>query len=463
MDKKVDSLSSFESLNDPKSLLLIGSTGMGKSTLGNYLIDPSDDHITPGKNQTFRTSTSNNPETDKVQVARVKEESFGQVTMIDTPGLNETHEGDLRHMVSLVTALHDMKRVTACAIVIKFQERIDQPFISTIEYYSQLLPELFANNVFIVMTDFEEGERAARRREKMGLSISSYTNNIRTKIQEIAMLRYQPVVFLIDGLPLDEDAARLNEACRCSILKYVCQLRSTNTDSILVAKTPFVKQRDSELVESLDGNLSGYVDRIIESKQGAERVLKLLLEIVKEQGIKHKRLVNKQGRLNAINTEELVTAKQWTLDRPWKFGKNEEKFEIKCDYPICQVDRWDDGNLTWDTLQGHYEAGIVAGTVSGMFVRKLHASLTIKTYNKYYHAEEIELLKEAISELQEDIDQLSERREKIQSEEEIYQEQIKAIKEKIEETKLKKEKHLLDYMTVEEAKLRLEELWGCNK
>ncbi len=50
----------------PPTFLLIGSTGNGKSTLGNFLIDPADRNIFD--EQLFRTARDSRPETQNVKI-----------------------------------------------------------------------------------------------------------------------------------------------------------------------------------------------------------------------------------------------------------------------------------------------------------------------------------------------------------------------------------------------------------
>ena len=47
------------------AVLLVGSIGNGKSTLGNFLLNPHEDHIF-GKKQTFKTAQTSRPETQHV-------------------------------------------------------------------------------------------------------------------------------------------------------------------------------------------------------------------------------------------------------------------------------------------------------------------------------------------------------------------------------------------------------------
>ena len=114
------------------AVLLIGSTGSGKSTLGNFLLDP-DDVRTGGKH--FEVARANYSQTQEVKtksmpvklkggselehlqpvftaavvsaplvmgallpaLSTITSKQEQQLTIIDTPGLNESNVADLSH------------------------------------------------------------------------------------------------------------------------------------------------------------------------------------------------------------------------------------------------------------------------------------------------------------------------------------------------------------------------------
>ena len=128
------------------NLLLIGSTGNGKSSLGNYLLhckaETVDEDGRRDLQEIFRTARTNLPETKTVQVESNLEES-PQLAVMDTPGLNESAERDLPHMIEIITEVKNLGSITACLLCVKFDSKIDAQYRATIAYCKKLLPTLF--------------------------------------------------------------------------------------------------------------------------------------------------------------------------------------------------------------------------------------------------------------------------------------------------------------------------------
>ena len=258
------------------AILLIGSTGNGKSTLGNYLLNPDDEHIS--KKQTFVTARDNKPQTQHVQPVTAKVSVTGhgdsEITVIDTPGLNEGAVRDLEHMICIVQGLKERKEIKACILVVKFNSKIDAQYKATVEYYSKLLPDLFENNVAIVMTDFATDERSIQMRRKQGIDVEQVKNNTVREIVECADMTYSPILFTIDCLPYDSDEQELNRGIRDALLEFIFLQKPTEVIKLKVAKPDYIQKADDVKKSKFEGEITGYNERLQHVHKNAKEALK---------------------------------------------------------------------------------------------------------------------------------------------------------------------------------------------
>ena len=259
----------------PMTVLLIGSTGSGKSTLGNFLLDPRDRHIF-GKEQTFRTARDNKPETQGVSTRVTREQSGKRaVRIIDTPGLNESATQDLLHMIDIVKTLNSVESISACILCMKFESKIDSQYKDTVTYYRKLLPSLFEGNVVIVLTQYQTDPRSEKQRQLQEVDIDAVVTNAQKEVRDAADLCYYPRVFMIDSMPVMEDEREQSEGTRHAILDFIqATMKPVHLgDPLKVAKTNELKQMDDKEIEGLRGQISSYKLRLKQAKLKTEKVI----------------------------------------------------------------------------------------------------------------------------------------------------------------------------------------------
>ena len=442
------------------SVLLIGSTGNGKSTLGNFLLDPDETQV----KQLFETATDNLPKTKNShgitgtlydvdsQYASVK------LTVIDTPGLNEGAVKDLKHMINIIEIVKKVGSITACIFVVKFNSKIDTQYKATVRYYAKLLPSLFEKNVFIVMTDYETDGASVARRKKQNISEKQIKINAVQEIVECAGLSYDdPMTFMLDCLPLFDPDKDISMGVRDAIIKYILSLEPITLTNLTVAKTEHLLAIDNAKINEYEGTITGYKERLQQTNNRAVKALDMVQQKEKQVAELNKKIKAAKLELGEKDTDELVTAATWSVDAEWKWFQTQEKgYKLKSQWPICNVRKWTNGRCeledrlqTTDTLEG---------VVHGKFMRGLYASITLETKKCMKYQGEIMQLKEDLK-----VTKMfcSEQEKELLGYRDDYKEyiaEIKSFENFIEQKRKLIIKLSNDKMSIDEAYERLQEL-----
>ena len=138
-------------------------------------------------------------------------------------------------MMEVVEILQTVDRVIACVFVVKFDSKIDTQYKATVQYYRNFLPSLFERNVIIVMADYRTDARSEKLRKKQGVNVDLIKDNTVREIVESGSLAYDPLLYTINCLPLDEER-RSNLAGREAILSYIAAQTPFSYNELRLAK-----------------------------------------------------------------------------------------------------------------------------------------------------------------------------------------------------------------------------------
>ena len=455
------------------AILLIGSAGNGKSTLGNFLLDP--DKTEPG-GTFFKVATGNRPKTQITQIESLdvsktmsttlyqtdQSLSFGKLTVIDTPGLNESKVHDLRHMINLIDKLSEVGEIKVCIFVVKFSNKIDQQYKDTIEYYSRLLPSLFQKNVIIVVTDYLTDERSQKLRKKQGINDEDITDAIITEVVQSANMSYTPMLVTIDCLPLDKEDLDESKGKRESIISYVHSMEAVKVKNLQVAKTSALLEDDKKLECGYAGEINAYSQRLKEVNDIATAVALDATQEKEEEITKlDKAYVILQESLDEKCSDLEVISGNVSVDDTWRFFRTlSKKVEIESKWDISSTTKWTNGRCEWAEYK--QETRSVQAVLKGKFMRGLYANISTFTTKRLKFAEEIKELNYQVHENRTRRENAEKTAADSRKKHEEYSDEMEKLKLFIEAKREAIKLVSCKTMTIEQALVRLDKLCSSS-
>lgn len=310
---------------DNKCILLVGSTGNGKSALGSFLCDPTSSLSNPS----FARGNSWDSCTKHVQTATAK---FGNNSfiIIDTPGLNDSSGSDADHMLELANVLSNNADLSAIIICIQLNTKMDTQFRYTLAYYCEMFRFCLETNVMIVITQVKMDAKERRMRARNNFHVEESADQIKSLISSIAGFDLNCSVWLIDSVVDEDDGGEylLSLVAREAILTDCASKPSVAVGDMKLVKTRDLQKADDGRLSFIKGQLLGYKKAMVDRSELTLSQSAKIDELVDPIRIAKIDLARIDSELKRLNVDCLIPVKTKDLRSGWSTTWNSQRFKI---------------------------------------------------------------------------------------------------------------------------------------
>lgn len=225
------------------TVVLLGKTGSGKSSLGNFLLNKI----------FFKVSSHTESETFISKIGINHDEGFG---IIDTPGFNDSLGRDQQHYENIMRFIKN-KYITSSLLVFNFKEtKISSDVQELIKIYCNIFNFEFFNHMGLLFSKtFEKKER--KLRELKEIKRSEYREQVKEIIENFfnRKLDNELPCFFLDSDLDDTDDDSLDE--KKKIIDWIKKSDKISLDNVSIKSNYKIKYESRETKTDYDYWYSG--------------------------------------------------------------------------------------------------------------------------------------------------------------------------------------------------------------